>query len=85
MKPIYKIALVFVLLILATSLSSDLYAQCPMCRLTAESNLANGGVDGKGLNRGILFLLATPYLLIGFIAYNWWKNRKSEEEIELEQ
>ena len=59
-------------------------AQCPMCRMTAESNLANGGQEGEGLNNGILYMLATPYLLIGVIGYVWWRNRKKEDEVELE-
>lgn len=57
-------------------------AQCPMCRMSAESNLKNGGTDGKGLNQGILYMLATPYLVIGAIGYVWWRNRKREEEVE---
>ncbi|WP_020534089.1 hypothetical protein [Lewinella cohaerens] len=59
-------------------------AQCPMCRMTAESNLANGGQEGEGLNNGILYMLATPYLLIGVIGYVWWRNRKKNDEVELE-
>lgn len=54
----------------------SLTAQCPMCKIAAESNLKNGGTQGKGLNLGILYMLATPYLLIGGIGFFWWKNRK---------
>ncbi len=57
-------------------------AQCPMCRMSAESNLNNGGEEGRGLNAGILYMLATPYLLVGGIAYLWWRNRRREEETE---
>lgn len=57
-------------------------AQCPMCRMSAESNLKDGGQAGKGLNNGILYLLATPYLMIGGIAYFWYRNRRKEEEDE---
>ena len=32
-------------------------AQCPMCKMTAESNLKGGGSAGKGLNSGILLSL----------------------------
>lgn len=60
-------------------------AQCPMCRMSAESNLKNGGTSGKGLNNGILYMLATPYLIIGTIGYIWWRNRKREEEELLER
>jgi hypothetical protein len=54
-------------------------AQCPMCRMSAESNLQNGGTAGKGLNNGILYMLATPYLLIGIIGYVWWRNRQRKQ------
>ncbi len=55
-------------------------AQCPMCRIAAESNLKNGGTAGKGLNNGILYILATPYLLVGVIGFVWWRNRRKEED-----
>ena len=56
-------------------------AQCPMCRMSAEKNLKDGGTAGKGLNKGILYMLATPYLLIGTIGYLWYRNRRKEDEI----
>lgn len=62
---------------------SDLSAQCPMCRMSVESNYKNGGTAGKGLNMGILYMLAMPYLLVGTIGYVWWRNRNrdfSEDE-----
>jgi len=55
-------------------------AQCPMCRMAAESNLKDGGTAGKGLNRGILYMLAMPYLLVGTFGIIWWKNRRREED-----
>ena len=60
-------------------------AQCPMCKISAESNLNNGGSAGKGLNKGILYLFATPYLIIGGLGYVWYRNRKqtaAEEQAE---
>ncbi len=56
-------------------------AQCPMCRMSAESNLKAGGSAGKGLNAGILFLLMMPYFVVGGIGYVWYKNRKAESEL----
>lgn len=56
-------------------------AQCPMCKMTAESNLKGGGSAGKGLNSGILYMLLTPYLLIGVVGFVWYKNRKKEEDV----
>ena len=68
--------LVLVLLVFAL----EVQAQCPMCRIAAESNLENGGSQGKGLNLGILYILATPYLLVGTIGFIWWRNRRRQVE-----
>jgi hypothetical protein len=57
-------------------LNIDLVAQCPMCKMAAESNLKNGGSAGKGLNAGILYMLITPYILVGGLAFWWFKNKK---------
>ncbi|MCF8237679.1 MAG: hypothetical protein K9I85_05950 [Saprospiraceae bacterium] len=63
--------------------ASDIVAQCPMCRMSAESNMANGGTAGNGLNAGILYMLATPYLLVGTFVFLWWRNKKkSEQQLE---
>lgn len=59
-------------------------AQCPMCKMSAESNLKNGGSAGKGLNAGILYMLALPYTLVGTIGYIWWRNNRRKEEDEVE-
>ena len=63
--------------------SIDALAQCPMCRMSLESNLKNGGTAGQGMNAGILLLLATPYLLVGGIAFVWYRNKKSQTNTEL--
>lgn len=58
-------------------------AQCPMCKMSAESNLENGGTAGKGLNKGILYLFAAPYLMVGGLAFMWHRaNKKKQEENE---
>ncbi len=67
---------------LSVTTTPEVQAQCPMCRMSAESNLQNGGVDGRGLNNGILYMLATPYLLVGLIGFIWWRNRRKEEDGE---
>ena len=75
------IAILLGILLLCIVVSTDIAAQCPMCRMAAESNLKNGGSQGKGLNAGILYMLATPYVLIGVIGYVWWRgNKKNVEE-----
>ena len=60
-------------------------AQCPMCRMSGETNLKNGGTAAAGLNKGIIYLLSIPYILFGTVSYLWWKNRKQVKEQELKE
>ena len=59
-------------------------AQCPMCKIAAESNLENGGSAGKGLNTGILYMLTMPYVIIGILAFVWYRNRKTGDQLSEE-
>lgn len=76
MKRLLSLGFVLALLLVG----GEAMAQCPMCRATAESNLANGGTEGQGLNDGILYLLGMPYVIVGVVGYIWWRNRKRGEE-----
>lgn len=84
MKRILRYGL-FVLVLGLSAGVADTQAQCPMCKMSAESNLKNGGTAGRGLNKGILYMLALPYTLVGTIGYIWWRNhrRKEEEEVDI--
>lgn len=48
-------------------------AQCSMCALSAENSVQNGNTQGKGLNNGILYLLAAPYIAIAAVGFIWYK------------
>ncbi len=76
----YRNLILFLLVlgVLLLSPTSDVMAQCPMCRIGAETNLASGGSAGAGLNKGILLLLGLPYVVIGTFGFIWWKNKKTE-------
>lgn len=56
-------------------------AQCSICTKTA-SQLGEG--PAEGLNSGIIYLMATPLLIAGYIGFRWWRKEKqylqSEEE-----
>ncbi|HWY39122.1 MAG TPA: hypothetical protein VNY73_11220 [Bacteroidia bacterium] len=70
----------FVLLSVAAA-----YSQCAMCKAAAESSLeANSKSVAKGLNSGILFLMAIPYLVVGIIfrkdLIQFIKNLRSKEK-----
>ena len=79
-----KIITVIVLFFSVSLYTPDATAQCPMCKMSAESNLKNGGTAGKGLNKGILYMLALPYTLVGTLGYIWWRNNRRKEEDEVE-
>ncbi|MCB0529744.1 MAG: hypothetical protein H6565_14945 [Lewinellaceae bacterium] len=81
---IYRTVKIFALLFLLSGSASPVAAQCPMCRMSAESNLKNGGTDGRGLNAGILYMLSMPYLIAAGIGFWWWRNRKNEGRDEQE-
>ena len=52
----------------------DAPAQCSMCRAVLES-----GADldtAKGINNGIIYLMAIPYLLVGVVGYQIFKLQK---------
>jgi hypothetical protein len=71
----------FLAIVLTLMANMDAIAQCPMCRMSLESNLKNGGTAGQGMNAGILMLLSTPYLLVGGIAFVWYRNRKGQQDV----
>ena len=67
-------------------LSLDAGAQCAMCKQAAESSLkSNPNSMARSLNSGILYLMAVPYLMLGFIfrkqLIQLWKKfiKKSEK------
>ena len=66
-----KIIIIFIILF-----SQFASAQCAMCKAVVES----GDADmAEGLNSGIIYLMAFPYILVGVAAYllyrNWKKNK----------
>jgi hypothetical protein len=55
----------------------DSAAQCAMCRSTLENNYSNGNPGiAAGINTGILYLLAMPYLAVAILGYFWYKSSK---------
>ena len=45
-------------------LTIDVNAQCAMCKAVVETNLESGDTKGVGLNNGILYLMAIPYIAV---------------------
>jgi hypothetical protein len=51
-----------------------------MCQATAESSREAGSSNSDGINKGVMYLFFTPYLIIGTVAYFWWRAKKKAEE-----
>jgi hypothetical protein len=83
MKMVRRSILV-VFLAFAGLMSQDIQAQCPMCKMSAETNLRNGGTAGRGFNAGILYMLALPYSLVATFGFILWRNNRRSEEDEVE-
>lgn len=67
----WLIAAFVVSLFLLISPAAD--AQCSLCTKTASQL---GEKPALGMNQGILYLMFTPLIIIGFLAYRWWKFNK---------
>ena len=56
-------------------------AQCAMCKSVVEANLEAGDTKGAGLNDGILYLMAMPYLGILVFGIGYYIQKKRTAEI----
>ena len=68
------VVLIFLIFSLAVQ---DTSAQCAMCRRAVETgHSAKDSKVGGGLNAGVLYLLAIPYLLGGIGLAVWYKKTR---------
>ena len=67
----------FALIILfLVNLFNQASAQCAMCKSVVESNIDGGSSIGSGLNDGILYLMAMPYLALAIVTFAWVRYNK---------
>ena len=58
-----------IILIVLLLINFDLMAQCSMCKAVVEANIESGSTHGLGLNQGILYLMAMPYIAVTVLEY----------------
>lgn len=51
-------------------------SQCAMCRAVLESE--GDTSKAEGINRGIVYLMAFPYILVGIFGYLIYRNRQRD-------
>jgi hypothetical protein len=74
MKKCGLILLVSLLFIFISS--TDTVAQCSICTKTASQM---GEKPAAALNSAIIYLMAAPFAIMGFIGWRWWKSQKNAE------
>jgi len=56
------------------TVTTNAWSQCSICTKTAQQ-LGEG--PASGMNSGIIYLAFVPLLIIGIIAYKWYRNQKA--------
>ncbi|UII80847.1 hypothetical protein [Flagellimonas sp. CMM7] len=64
-----------ILLIVLLALPQTLDAQCAMCRAVVESEA--DGKTAEGINNGIVYLMAIPYILVAGLFYFIYKKMRN--------
>jgi len=83
MKNLKILFAAFVLMLLFLNIQ-PLKAQCAMCAANVETSHNSGNNKADGLNKGILVLLAAPYLAAAVVSYIWYKRfRRKNVEINM--
>jgi len=72
-KPIALTLLVMIIAHVALS-------QCAMCTEIADEATKNGNDAGDGINKGVLFLFLSPYLIVATIGFILWRSRRRAQE-----
>lgn len=70
---------IYIILFLLLIVSIPVDAQCAMCRAVLESEEGQG--TAEGINNGIVYLMAIPYILIagiGFVIYKKFFSTKKQ-------
>ena len=52
-----------------------------MCKAAVEANLKGGGSAGAGLNEGILYLMAMPYIAILLFAVFYYLQKSEQQTV----
>lgn len=71
MKRLY-IILLFVICFFALAINKGV-AQCSICAKTTQQM---GEKPARGFNSGIIYLMLTPFAVVGFIGYRWWMSNR---------
>ncbi len=56
-------------------------AQCTLCKTNVEASRSEkDGYDISGLNKGILYMMAAPYVMGGLVGLFWYRNVRRKRQ-----
>ncbi|QSS96139.1 hypothetical protein [Psychroflexus sp. ALD_RP9] len=70
--------IIYILLLFFTQVEA--FSQCSMCRAVLESEADNSAAEG--INNGIVYLMAFPYILVGGVLYFVYRSFKKKQSTE---
>jgi hypothetical protein len=70
MKKIIFILLLTIFLLFQGSIG---FGQCSLCAKTAQQL---GDKPARGFNSGIIYLMLTPFAIMGYVGYRWFKTNR---------
>jgi hypothetical protein len=69
-----KLFFALLLCLLTLSVVGPAQAQCVMCKSQVEAARAErDDFDPAGLNRGIVYMMTVPYILMGAVGFFWYR------------
>ncbi len=71
-----KKVILTLIIILITQVNS--FSQCSMCRAVLESEADQSAAEG--INNGIVYLMAFPYVLVGGVLYFVYRSFKNKQK-----
>lgn len=74
-----KIIYIFILVLISVQ---SAWAQCAMCKASAETSLEAGASEAAGINTGVLYVLAITFGMLGFMAYLLYKGNKATRPLD---
>lgn len=83
MKKYYILFIIIAILVVLPNITE---AQCSMCKAAVQSSMDQENSVARGINKGILYLMAVPYLLLAFIfrkpIISLWKTMRGKNVTE---
>lgn len=71
---------ILLLLAVVMFIASPAFSQCAMCTAVADEASKNGSSTADGVNKGVLYLFLSPYLVVGTIGFLWWRSRRKAQQ-----